>query len=98
MVTSQAQRVRQDHRENRGFRAYQEKTESRGQKEIPGPVGPVGPPGRDANAAITSLDPGIFAMSVESGHLLLTYNGSDPAPPLKIVEGRLVYILDEVTT
>ena len=35
MVTSQAQRVRQDHRENRGFRAYQEKTESRGQKEIP---------------------------------------------------------------
>lgn len=63
-----------------------------------GPVGPQGPAGKDANAAITSLDPGIFAMSVESGHLLLTYNGSDPAPPLKIVEGRLVYILDEVTT
>lgn len=69
-----------------------------GPKGDTGPVGPVGPPGRDANAAITSLDPGIFAMSVESGHLLLTYNGSDPAPPLKIVEGRLVYILDEVTT
>ena len=69
-----------------------------GPKGDTGPVGPVGPPGRDANAAITSLDPGIFAMSVESSHLLLTYNGSDPAPPLKIVEGRLVYILDEVTT
>ena len=59
-----------------------------------GPVGPQGPAGKDANAVITSLDPGVFAMSVESGHLILTYNSYDTAPPLKIVDGRLKYVLE----
>lgn len=62
-----------------------------------GPVGPQGPAGKDANAVITSLNPGVFAMSVESGHLILTYNSYDTAPPLKIVDGRLKYVLEEVT-
>lgn len=59
-----------------------------------GPVGPQGPAGKDANAVITSLDQGVFAMSVESGHLILTYDSYDTAPPLKIVDGRLKYVLE----
>ena len=63
--------------------------------EFTGETGPQGPPGRDANAVITSLEPGIFALSVEKGHLLLIYNETEEAPPLKIVDGRLKYILEE---
>ena len=62
-----------------------------------GKQGIQGDPGKDANAVITSLNPGVFAMSVESGHLILTYNSYDTAPPLKIVDGRLKYVLEEVT-
>lgn len=48
---------------------------------------------RGRNGAITTLGPGMFGMSVdESGHLTLTHNASDPAPPLAIgVDGHLVY-------
>lgn len=63
--------------------------------EFTGEKGPQGPPGRDANAVITSLEPGIFALSIEKGHLLLIYNATEEAPPLKIVDGRLKYILGE---
>lgn len=62
----------------------------------PGMQGPQGPPGADGTATVLELDPGMFAMSVnEEGHLILTHNTSDPAPPLKIVDGRLKYIIGE---
>lgn len=59
--------------------------------------GPQGPPGENGgNGAVVSLDPGIFAMSVsEEGHLIVTHNTSDPAPPLSIVDGRLKYLIGE---
>ena len=44
---------------------------------------------------ITQLEPGIFALSVRNGHLILTHNTGEPAPPLKIVDGRLKYIIGE---
>lgn len=63
----------------------------------PGIQGPQGPPGETGGSGIvTSLDPGLFAMSIsEEGHLIVTHNTSDPAPPLAIVDGRLKYILKE---
>lgn len=80
-----------------GIQGIPGKDGEQGPRGDTGPAGPEGPAGKDANAVITTLDPGVFAMSVESGHLFLTYNSADPAPPLKIVDGRLKYILDEVT-
>lgn len=65
----------------------------------PGIQGPQGPPGEDGTATVLELDPGMFAMSVnEEGHLILTHNTADPAPPLKIVDGRLKYIIGEGET
>ena len=66
-----------------------------GPQGIQGPEGPEGPPGKDGgNGVIVSLDPGVFAMSInEEGHLIVTYNDSDPAPPLQIADGHLKYIL-----
>ncbi|CUO13763.1 collagen-like protein [Eubacterium sp. am_0171] len=59
-----------------------------------GPQGPVGPQGNEGAAVITSLNPGCFAMSVNSeGHLLLVHNDNEPAPPFSIQDGRLVYTL-----
>lgn len=57
--------------------------------------GPQGPKGEDGTATITKLDPGVFAMSVRDGHLILTHNDTDPVPPLKVVNGRLKYIIGE---
>ena len=63
----------------------------------PGIQGPQGPPGENGgNGAVVSLDPGLFAMSVSAeGHLIVTHNTSDPAPPLAIVDGRLKYLIGE---
>ena len=48
--------------------------------------------GQDGAAVVTQLDPGLFAMAVDSnGHLILTHNDNEPAPPLEIQSGRLVY-------
>lgn len=42
----------------------------------------------------TSLSPGIFEMYVsDSGHLMLRHNDNEPAPPLTIQDGRLIYTL-----
>ena len=42
----------------------------------------------------TSLSPGIFEMYVnDSGHLILRNNDNEPAPPLSIQDGRLIYTL-----
>ena len=60
--------------------------------------GPAGPPGANGTATIMRLDPGVFAMSVREGHLILTHNTSDPVPPLKVVDGRLKYIIGEEQT
>lgn len=60
-----------------------------------GPKGDTGPQG-PSGGVIMSLDPGLFAMSIsEEGHLIVTYNITDPAPPLKIVDGRLKYVIGE---
>ncbi|MBU9728033.1 hypothetical protein [Diplocloster modestus] len=59
-------------------------------------TGPQGPPGQDGAAVVTQLDPGLFAMAVNSnGHLILTHNDNEPAPPLEIQSGRLVYTVNE---
>lgn len=71
-----------------------------------GPEGPQGPPGEKGekgdtgeSGVITSLDPGLFAMSVrpmgDEAHLIITHNDADPAPPLKIIDGHLKYVLGE---
>ncbi|WP_303202833.1 hypothetical protein [Raoultibacter timonensis] len=53
------------------------------------------PKGRDG--AVVDLAPGMFAMTVsEGGHLILTHNASDPAPPMEIrADGHLVYKIGE---
>lgn len=64
----------------------------------PGAQGPPGPPGENGgNGLVTSVDPGLFAMHIsDNGHLIVTHNVSDPAPPLSIVDGRLKYLIGEV--
>ena len=59
--------------------------------------GPQGPPGENGTAAVVTLDPGMFALTVNGeGHLILTHNTSDPVPPLQVVDGHLKYIIGEV--
>ena len=58
--------------------------------------GPQGPPGENGNAAVVDLSPGVFAVAVNGdGHLILTHNTSDPAPPLQVKDGHLKYIIGE---
>lgn len=65
----------------------------RGDQGPAGPQGPQGPQGD--NGVITHLDPGMFGMHVdEDGHLILTHNDNEPAPPLSIQDGRLIYSID----
>lgn len=59
--------------------------------------GPQGPPGENGTAAVVTLDPGMFALTVNGeGHLILTHNTSDPVPPLQVADGHLKYIIGEV--
>ena len=44
--------------------------------------------------AVVSLGPGLFELSVRDGHLVLTHNDNEPAPPFEIRDGRLVYVID----
>lgn len=71
-----------------------------------GPRGPQGiqgvqgPPGKDGenggNGIVTELGAGLFGMYVnEEGHLIMVVNQGEEIPPLKIVEGRLKYVLGE---
>lgn len=67
-----------------------------GEKGDKGDTGPQGPKGEDGDAAaVVNLGAGYFAMSVsEEGHLIVTHNDNEPAPPLSIKDGRLVYTID----
>lgn len=52
---------------------------------------PKGVPG-----VATSLSPGIFGMYIrEDGHLIVRHNNNDPAPPFKVIDGHLVYVIEE---
>lgn len=58
--------------------------------------GPQGPPGENGTAAVVDLNPGMFALTVNSaGHLILTHNTVDPVPPLKVIDGHLKYLIGE---
>lgn len=59
-----------------------------------GEKGEKGDPGEDGAVAITELSPGMFALSVNAeGHLILTHNDNEPAPPLSIQDGKLIYTI-----
>ena len=62
--------------------------------ELTGPPGPQGPKGEDGVASVTQLNPGMFGMYVnEEGHLIMTHNDNEPAPPLSIRDGKLIYTI-----
>ena len=67
----------------------------KGEQGIQGPTGPAGPPGKDGTATVLDLKPGVFAMAVKAGHLFVIHNTTEPVPPLRIVNGRLKYIIGE---
>lgn len=70
-------------------------TGPQGPKGDKGAIGERGEQGRDGVATITNLNPGMFMLSVNNnGNLLLTHNDNEPAPPMKIVNGRLIYTID----
>lgn len=55
---------------------------------------PRGPKGSDGTGVTTELKPGWFTVSVEpDGHLYLTHNDFDEAPPLSVRDGKLVYTI-----
>ncbi len=63
-----------------------------------GPAGPAGPPGKDGvpgkDGTIIDLANGAFGMRVnEEGHLIVVHNDGEPAPPLSIRDGHLIYTL-----
>lgn len=56
--------------------------------------GPPGNDGKDGYAFVTSLNPGFFHLAVGTdGHLYVTHNDNDPAPPLTIRDGHLIYTI-----
>lgn len=61
-----------------------------------GDTGPQGPKGEDGSMVSVSLESGMFAMYVnEDGHLILTHNSNEPAPPLSINSGgHMVYTIN----
>lgn len=55
------------------------------------PKGPKGDGG-----IVTDLKPGLFGMYVNSaGHLIVVHNDNEPAPPLSIIDGKLIYTISE---
>ena len=63
-----------------------------GPQGVPGPQGPAGPKGTDG--VLTELGTGVFAMGIsEDGHLLVSVNETEAAPPLEIdpETGHLLY-------
>ena len=65
-----------------------------GDKGEKGDKGDKGDPGKDGVAVITKLSPGMFAFSVNAeGHLILTHNDNEPAPPFSIQDGKLIYTI-----
>lgn len=63
-----------------------------GKQGVQGEQGPAGPKGADG--VLTELGTGVFAMGIsEDGHLLVSVNEAEGAPPLEIdpVTGHLLY-------
>jgi len=63
-----------------------------GPQGVPGPQGAAGPKG--AGGGLTELGTGVFAMGIsEDGHLLVSVNETEAAPPLEIdpETGHLLY-------
>lgn len=65
----------------------------------PKTVNIIGPPGdkgeQGVPGVVTQLNPGLFGMYVnEHGHLILAHNDNEPAPPIRIENGRLIYTVD----
>lgn len=71
----------------------------KGEQGRQGEKGEKGEPGEDGTAIVTDLKPGVFAMSIsKEGHLIVTHNATEEAPPLKVVDGRLKYVIGEAET
>lgn len=72
-------------------------TGPRGPQGVQGIQGPPGEDGEDGgNGIVTELGPGLFGMYVnEGGHLIMVVTQGEEVPTLKIVDGRLKYILGE---
>lgn len=76
------------------IRAQRDAGEFQGERGPIGPQGPKGDQGDDGIGTVLELDPGLFGMHVdEDGHLILTHNDNEPAPPLSIQNGRLIYTI-----
>lgn len=66
----------------------------KGEQGRQGEKGEKGEPGEDGTAIVTDLNPGVFAMSIsKEGHLIVTHNATEEAPPLKVVDGHLKYVI-----
>ena len=84
-----------------GPQGPQGETGPQGPKGDTGDTGPQGPKGDKGDqgdegnpGVITELSPGLFGLSVnEEGHLILTHNDNEPAPPLSIQDGNLIYTI-----
>lgn len=64
----------------------------------PGPQGIQGEKGDQGNpGVVTQISPGMFALEVDNGHLMLIHNDDDEAPPLSIQDGHLYYLFEEET-
>lgn len=70
-------------------------TGEQGIQGIQGVKGDKGDKGNNGVGVITNLNPGMFSLFLDDeGHLMLTHNDGDPTPPLKIVDGNLIYEID----
>lgn len=48
--------------------------------------------GEPGQAVVTELNPGLFGFYINAdGHLILAHNDNEPAPPIRIENGRLIY-------
>ena len=48
--------------------------------------------GEPGQAVVTELNPGLFGFYIDGeGHLILAHNDNEPAPPIRIENGRLIY-------
>lgn len=72
-------------------------TGPRGPQGVQGIQGPPGEDGEDGgNGIVTELGPGLFGIYVnEGGHLIMVATQGEETPTLKIVDGRLKYIIGE---
>lgn len=91
----------------KGFQQFEFLADLSGATGATGPQGPQGEQGergldgepgeQGLPGVVTSLSTGLFGMYVnEEGHLIVTHNDNEPAPPLSINEdGKLIYTISE---